>query len=326
MEAWQRDYPNEFEEVVSIYADYYASQLWPEGQQGDGQQDSETPRYGDQPQLAYAGELGMPPVEGEDMDGGEPDSTPNPPPVTMPETRDLDYPPLNSMPADIGPNVLGQGFFQQIINAEPIKKPRPTSPDSSDLTGWLIDQLQTNAGSSYVDEISKSLERGDIKDAFKTWVSLVRTNGIWDLKPDIIKGLSENKITEDINKNPEIILGEREESFQAVANIHYGYVGGIVGFPKIILEAGAGYFQNRDYRGNPDAPEDAVGPIYTTANDGPGIDLTFYDQPYDNYWIEFGHWLSGQIKPDEINEETFNKKMLEYVDKYGKPPTWPKQQ
>ena len=82
VEAWQRDYPNEFEEVLNIYADYYASQLWPGGQQENTQQDSSTQQDGQVQTVPanWSGGMGSVIVgdgvrEGE---GDEPEPTPAP--------------------------------------------------------------------------------------------------------------------------------------------------------------------------------------------------------------------------------------------------------
>ena len=122
VEAWQSDYPNEFEEVLNIYADYYASKLWPDGQQENTQQDSSTQQDGQVQTVPanWSGGLGDVIVgdgvrEGE---GDEPEPTPAPEPDPTPKPESTPDPDtieenLSEQPEDIEPTIEGISNYIQ---------------------------------------------------------------------------------------------------------------------------------------------------------------------------------------------------------------------
>lgn len=194
------------------------------------------------------------------------------------------------------------GIATDVWTVPPITKPRVQRPTSPDMTNWLINQMQTTSNSQ---EVSIMKNAGWV-GSLKAWTALVRTDAIWDFKPDIQQGLGE--------KDPRIILGGDKTSFQAVANLFYGFIGSEVGFPGLVLEAGAGLAQRSEWK-NSGSPG-AVGPCNLSS---------FCDQPFDNWWINFGiylHKLYGG-KLDDLNPNTFQDTLDDYMGQNGEPPPLP---
>jgi hypothetical protein len=150
-----------------------------------------------------------------------------------------------------------------------------------------------------------SFNPANMGGALKAWTGLVKTGAIWDFKPDIIDGLG---------KDPTITLGGYEVNFQAVANLFYGFIGSEIGFPDLLLEGGAGAAQWDDWHesGQPGA----VGPCNTTY---------YCDQPFDNWWINFGMYLHNLYGKnlDALTEEAFQNALNGYIDENGQPPSLP---
>jgi hypothetical protein len=101
-------------------------------------------------------------------------------------------------------------------------------------------------------------------------------------------------------------LGEHEFNYQALSNIHYGYIGAAAGFSSNLLQAGAGFFQD----------ENTLGP-WITFSDGPRI--VFRDDPFDNYWVRFGLYLFTEYGNNELTEEEFMQGLDEFIDEHGDP-------
>jgi len=191
----------------------------------------------------------------------------------------------------------------QFWNAPAITSPRVTPPTSEDMTMWLIDQMRTNAQSPVTEllrENWQSLSPANRAGALRAWTALVRTGAVWDFKGDILEtrlpGL------------PSVMLGGQQLNYQAVANIHYGFVGRAAGFQGWLLRAGAGVAQWMEWhRKDPSK----VGPWET-----------YFDQPFDAWCIGFGIFLYDRYgqKMDELTPEAFAQALQDYIQQYGAPP------
>ncbi len=136
--------------------------------------------------------------------------------------------------------------------------------------------------------------------ALKAWVSLVRANAIWDFKKDFRDaGLTRS---DDV-----VLLAGQMINFQAIANIHYGFVGQAAGFSDEVLLTGAGLFHLWDNRENPEKW---------------GTWETRFDQPFDNWWIGFGIFLYNQFgdRLAELTPEILEQLLQEYTAASGEPP------
>lgn len=138
------------------------------------------------------------------------------------------------------------------------------------------------------------------------WNALVRTGAVWDFKVDLLKA--------DIET---VNLGGTEYNFQAVANLHYGFVGRAAGIGADLLRIGAGAAQVQHLRTNPAA----VGPMAYRNSAGRWY-LTFYDQPFDAWWVLFGMFLYEQYGSDldSLTETTFSQALEQFSQEYGPCP------
>jgi len=189
-----------------------------------------------------------------------------------------------------------------IMNSPAITTDRAPEPTSSDMTGWLVDRMNENSTSPEAQELRENFAKFPLTypvvEGLEDWVGLVRGGAVWDYKEDI---LNTPILKEQQSAN--VMLGDQEVNFQAVANINYGFMAGEVGLPQWMAEAGAGVFQVWDHRGD-------------WKNNVGGLSAWF-DDPADNYWITFGYYLSNQ---QDISISSFTDYLMEYIKAYGFPP------
>ena len=212
----------------------------------------------------------------------------------------------------------GEPWWKRLVNkivdywapwtAPAITRPRVSPPTSDDMTSWLVGQMNTNAQA----EVTRLIQENWVDAwphqnaaALKAWTSLVRTGAVWDFKTDI---LIYNPNIENVQ------LGSRKLNYQAVANIHFGFVGRAAGFGSEILRAGAGIFQFIDWY---DKDPSAVGPLLYETENGPL--RTYFDQPFDAWCVAFGIYLY-EMYVDNLTEETFEQALQEFIEVYGEPP------
>ena len=192
------------------------------------------------------------------------------------------------------------GVFNYIKNAPPIRTPRASQPSSNNVTAWTAVQITHDTNSAYASNIRGNLNSFNPEDrieALRTWVSLVRTEGIWDYKVD----LSESGIV-DLDGN--INLGGHTTNWQAVANYTYGATAASVGMPQWMAQGGAGVFQYIDN---------------DKQNRG-GLD-TFFDDPFDFWWIGAGYDLWKTYGDDkEITATEIGSHITNYLETHGTPP------
>jgi hypothetical protein len=109
----------------------------------------------------------------------------------------------------------------------------------ADLTQWLVDEMNANRKGAIAGAIRRDLFGAMIgitdrymylADAGLRFEDVVHDHGLWDFK---------YKIEDIIGDN--IKLGDVWYAADVPGNIHFGYVGVAVGFPKTILHCGADY-------------------------------------------------------------------------------------
>jgi hypothetical protein len=171
--------------------------------------------------------------------------------------------------------------------------------------------MVTNASSPVVDNIRKNLNSGylwKIDAALQAWTALVATDAIWDFKVDI--NFSQ-PFADDLN---DVLLGDCLLNYDALANIHYGFVGRAAGFSRGILDKAAGIaqFARWSQTGNPDD----LGTCNFTS---------FCDHTFATWSINFGSFLYDLYKDryDVLNKDTFTHALDQYIKQYGLPPVPP---
>ncbi len=186
---------------------------------------------------------------------------------------------------------------------------------SSDMTGWLRDQIVMNAQSGVVRAIRENWTSGNLlkKDAaMQAWTALVGTGATWDFKVDLLRANEQRGIF--IEGAHDVVLGNRQLNYDAVANIHFGFVGRAAGFDTDFLVAAAGIAQ-------------AQRALQTSDPDDWGVcDTTYYcDHPFATWTIRFGAYLYElyQHRLNEMNDAAFADALEEYIRKYGAPPAPP---
>jgi outer membrane protein OmpA-like peptidoglycan-associated protein len=170
------------------------------------------------------------------------------------------------------------------IIASPALKPQPKEFKivkfcGPDVTAWLINQMRANAKDIVTVYIRHLNRRGDIRSrisAFLAFYNMVKTGAPWDFKTRLGEKL--NNITPCRTPNCRgklfsVTLAGRCMTFEAPANIHFGYIGLHAGFSMAELLGGAGLAQMMELRGElGDDPKD-------TQAITKGFSLFFDDDP-----------------------------------------------
>jgi RHS repeat-associated protein len=174
------------------------------------------------------------------------------------------------------------------------------------ITGWLINQMTTNATSAGVAAINENWTSGNpikMDAAMQAWTSVVGTGATWDFKVDLEAAGLQN-----------VILGDRVINYDAVANIHFGFVGRAAGFDNDFLATSAGIAQQmRAWEtGNPDDQ----GACNTTS---------WCDHPFATWSIRFGSYLYDRYKDDlnALDAAAFAEALKDFIAEHGEPPAPP---
>lgn len=145
----------------------------------------------------------------------------------------------------------------------PATEEKVTKKCGPDVTAWLITQMTTNGSGGIVEEmrsLNNSWNPADWASALLIWAWLVRTGGRWDFKTVLDGDISAPFPECRQNCNGRlwsITLKGVCMTYEAVANIHYGYVGRMAGFSESRLLSGASGAQAGEGRGETtDAPND----------------------------------------------------------------------
>ena len=195
--------------------------------------------------------------------------------------------------------------YQDIRNSPAIDSNNTPLPTSTDMTEWLVDRLNENRESDYAQTLTESFDNlrqtDEVIEGLELWVGLVQGEAEWDYKVEI----GESGILKE-TRSANITLGGYSLNYQAIANINYGYMGGVVGLRKQLAMGGAGLYQIIDHTDN---LKDNIG--------GPS---TYFDDPADNYWIRFGYYIYGEVGNERLTVSTLTNYLNEYIDNYGAPP------
>jgi hypothetical protein len=203
----------------------------------------------------------------------------------------------------VGGLVVAAAVIIDIVNVAPITTERVPPPPPPEATSWLIEQIKTNSqseGTRLMQESLASWNPIDKVGATKAWVALVRTNAIWDFKNDVKPA--------SISGSRDLLLGGYRLNYQAIANIHFGFVGRAAGFGSELLKAGAGAFQIKQW-------------LFTDSSKV-GTASTYFDQPFDAWSVQFGIYLYDLYGQDldKLTPEALEKALQEYIERYGSPP------
>jgi hypothetical protein len=130
-----------------------------------------------------------------------------------------------------------------------------------DVTQWLIRQIATNAKSEVVAQMKKDNTedwKGVDLGALTTWYNLVKTGAKWDFKKDLGDAINLAPCRQNCSgKLYSITLDGQCMTYEAAANIHFGYVGRAAGFTEERLLSGASDAQVSEGRGETkDDPRD----------------------------------------------------------------------
>ncbi len=184
-------------------------------------------------------------------------------------------------------------------------------PSTGPLTEWLVNVLVAYANSDQVNRMAITWQRGKfystlpflpavgmpmMAEVLQEWTRHVWTGAVWDFKPDILllPGL--------LREGYLIELGGMDDlSFEAVANIFYGFIGRQIGMGEILLQGGAGAAQATwgfDH-------------WYGNLSDYP---LGFGDQAFDAWSIHFGFALYDQFgsNVDALTVQSFTSSLASY--------------
>ena len=210
--------------------------------------------------------------------------------------------------------VIGVAFVPNILPWDPqmMITDRVADPiTSNDMTGWLSNQMVTNAQSGVVQDIRANWTSGNLAKmdaAMQAWTALVDTDNIWDFKYDIRKTGWFGEGIRDVK------LGNRQLNYDAVANVHFGFVARAAGFDTDFLVAGAGIAQ-------------AKRALQTNDPDDWGVcNTTYYcDHPYATWTIRFGAYLYELYKDrlGELDDAALAGALEDYTTAYGEPPDPP---
>jgi len=89
------------------------------------------------------------------------------------------------------------------------------------------------------------------------------------------------------------------------ANINFGAIGRAVGIPQSVLELGASAYQIHDNWGS-----DAI-----------GTPSTYFDEPFDNWMVNFGGWLYDQYGDQfvKLTNKQLEEAYRKYKEEHGSP-------
>jgi len=179
------------------------------------------------------------------------------------------------------------------------------------MTKWLVNQLVNNAKAPITEAIRENFTSRDIRNksgAMQAWTAMVVTGAMWDFKVDIQRTKWFNAGERDV------VFGEETLNWDAVANIHYGFVGRAAGFEAEFLVQAAGAAQWMRFQDTKNPDDKGV------------CNLKCYcDHPFATWSIQFGIYLYEQIDGDidALDEDKFKYYLGQYIEEVGEPPDPP---
>jgi hypothetical protein len=158
----------------------------------------------------------------------------------------------------LGGNIIVSQQGKSTVEAGKTASKKICGPD---VTKWLIRQIETNARSEIVAEMKKSNSEDSMGvdlGAAATWYDLVKTGGVWDFKNDLGDAINLASCRQNCSgKLYSVTIGGQCMTYEAPANIHFGYVGRAAGFTENNLLFGASGAQITEGRGETkDDPRD----------------------------------------------------------------------
>jgi hypothetical protein len=193
-------------------------------------------------------------------------------------------------------------------SVQPACTPYLCDPGQEEATRWLLNAMQQNANGPMARLIRYFLYEYDIPGkgeprpcvegrvqghiiAWDLWIQMVKTGAPWDFKRNILRA-----------KPPEFAWGGEyiqmccsQYQHEAVANIHYGYVGRAAGFGNYELKIGAGLAQYWDHLLKPILNRQPPTEGYVRGIRRGEVWLhTYYDEPEDQAGIQIGLDLYNQ--------------------------------
>lgn len=131
-----------------------------------------------------------------------------------------------------------------------------------DVTSWLVQKMKINEKGNEVQvmkNLNSSSKQGTTIGALALWTRLVKTGGPWDFKTVLgknLNGISPCR-TNCAGMVWSVTLAGRCMTYEAPANIHFGYIGRHAGFSERTLLTGAALAQIGEARGETkDDPRD----------------------------------------------------------------------
>ena len=171
----------------------------------------------------------------------------------------------------------------------------PGSP--SEATDWLLQTMQSNARgpvAKTLRQVHQDMGLLGWSVTIPHWVGLVQGGGPWDFKPDQLDNWYQND--PDLTKPMDLAgLQVRRDAF---SNIHYGYVGRSLGYPRWLLELGGGAAQIKARRSKL------------------SYWRTWFDDPVDNAAIRAGMDLYDQytVQGKPLDENALREVLQRYPD------------
>jgi hypothetical protein len=186
----------------------------------------------------------------------------------------------------------------------------PNDPEIQHFGYDALDRLTDGSGDYGAhyeyDQIGNLLKQ---EGAMQAWTALVGTGATWDYKVDIEGTEWYREGIRDVK------LGYGHLNYDAVANIHFGFVGRAAGFSGDFLVSAAGFAQLKRFAFDTHDPDD-----FGTCN-------TTYrcDHPYATWSIRFGIYLYELYwdRLGELDDAAFAAALEEYIALYGEPPDPP---
>jgi RHS repeat-associated protein len=188
-------------------------------------------------------------------------------------------------------------------------------PDPGHMTEWLVGKMVGNAQSVEAESIRALIDKEGftlIEDnaANQAWTALVDTGNVWDYKVELEGSSWYADGTRDVT------LGGMTLNYDAVANIHYGFVGGAIGFDSDYLRQAAGIAQSLRWLGSIFDPNEK-GSWHNEPWGNP-----YGDHPFATWSLVLGMFLYDEYGLD-MDEDDFATGIDLFIDTYGEPPEPP---
>jgi hypothetical protein len=170
----------------------------------------------------------------------------------------------------------GTAIGLQVATGNPLGEYRTSMPQSTDMTEYLLGQMNENANSGIAQALAHANSGGldDKIGASLGWTALVKGGGPWDFKVEYRqRGMTE------------IQIAGGSYRYDIAANIHFGFVGRASGFSADALLNGAGIAQIMD------------------GTSSLSFLWTRFDSPYDAAAVQVGIYLYDRYGNVPLTED-----------------------